>query len=261
VCDPEAWQRAVCLSRARRKSTWLAAAGVGAILTYGLLFWDYGSNPFHFKDDGLLEENTVYGGADKTGHTVAASIHTAVFSAINRSFGIPRKEAALRGSLTAFAVLAMVEVGDGFTKVHGFNYGDLVGDALGCLFGYFHESSPWFARTFDLRWEYWPTDQVWSGEDLDLSTDYEGSSYLLAVNVGSVVGRPQSLWNLLDFQVGYNTRHYVDLAGDPERNVLLGVGINFSNLFRRIGWSVPAKICEYYQIPYTSLRVSIDLND
>lgn len=176
------------------------------------------------------------------GHTVAAHISTTLFSALNRHWGLERKEAALRGALTTFAYLSVVEFGDGFTREHGFTYGDVVANAAGCLFGYFHETSPWFARTFDLRWEYWPTDRVWSGENLDLVTDYEGSSYVLATNVGALVSRRPTVWDLLDLQVGYYCRHYEDGRGDPERR---GLGRAF----------------EYYQVPGISLRLSTDLND
>jgi hypothetical protein len=257
--EAEALERCRRVWCARRKSNILTGVVCGGVIAYGLVFWNYGENEFNFQDDGWFEEDTKSGGADKVGHVVAARVMTAIFAAVNRHWGLDRKESALRAALTTFTYMSVMEFGDGFTRLHGFTYGDVVANGVGCLFGYLDETWPWFGRVFDLRWEYFPSEQVWSGEDLDITTDYEGSAYLLAINTGALVSRRRHVLELVDLQVGYYTRHYQDLEGPPERHVFAGVGLNLSTVFRWLGMPRVGKVFEYWQPPYISLRLDWEL--
>jgi len=258
--DPRTDLECYCLRRARRTSNWITAGVTGGMLVYGLLFWDYGTHAFEREEDGAFEADTKQGGADKFGHATSSATGTAIFSAINRRLGIPRREAAMRGALTTLLYMTLVEVGDGFSEEFGFSYGDMIANTSGCVFGYFQETSPRFDRLFDLRWEYVPTSSL-GGPASEPTTDYDGSSYILALNVGALAHPRRRTWlDVVDFQVGYQTRNYVDMTGEKERTAFVGVGINFANLLRRIGLrGIIPSIFEYYQPPYTSLRVGIDL--
>ena len=261
----EAERRACCkrnrLVRARKKSNLLYAGVMGGIVAYGFIFFDYGSSAYQVKDDGWFEEDNKDGGSDKTGHALAAHIQTAVWSGVNRSFGIPRKEAALRGAVTAFSTLALMELGDGFSEEFGTSWTDLVANTAGCVFGYFHETSPRFNRLFDYRWEYWPSDTFGDDGSYEPTTDIEGSAFVLAINMGALYSRNSSVFDYLDFQVGYLSRHYKDHSAPTERRPFVGVGINLSNVCKRLHLRALAKLFEYYQPPGISLRWSTDLND
>ena len=150
-----------------------------------------------------------------------------------------------------------MEIGDGTSEEHGFSWQDIAADVAGAVFGYFHEASPWFGRTFDFRWEYVPPL-----DDLgDPFTGYEHSAYVLAANVGALVPRrhPRVL-DFLDLQVGYQVR---DLDAGPtgrRQELLLGVGLNAANILRHLGVRGVATFFEYYQIPWISLRFAIDVS-
>ena len=256
----EACRKRWCLAHARRKSNKLTVGVWAAMVAYGFAFFDYGSSNYQVKSDGWFEEDNKDGGADKWGHAVSTHIQTAIFSAINRSWGIPRKEAALRGAITAWSIQFIMEIGDGFSDQFGSSWTDLVANTAGAAFGYFHETDPRFARLFDLRWEYWPSDQVTKEGDYELSTDIEGSSYVIAVNLGAIYSRQSNFFDYFDFQCGYAARHYKDTSSDPERRPFIGLGINLSNVCKRLRLPVLSKFFEYYQPPGISLRWDTDLN-
>ena len=259
--EDERRRRCLCLQRARRASQWITVGALGAMVLYGVAYYDYGDSNWQIKSDGWFEPSNKDGGADKTGHATSAHIETAAFAWINRRLGIPRKEAALRGAISAFALSFTMEVGDGFSDQFGFSWTDIVANAVGCTFGYFHASDPRFARLFDLRWEYWPSRLAREGKISEYTTDIEGSAHLLAINVGALVSERPSLWDLADIQVGYMARNYKDpRGGDPERRLFIGVGLNVANALRKIGLRKIAWFFEYYQVPFTSLRLSTDLN-
>jgi hypothetical protein len=137
----------------------------------------------------------------------------------------------------------------------------MVANTAGCVFGYFHETSPRFNRLLDLRWEYFPTSNLFDGTASEPSVDYDGSGYFLALNVGALAHPRRRSWlDVMDLQVGYQARNFQDMDGERERTAFLGVGINFANLLRRLGvQGIVPTIFEYYQPPYTSLRVGLDL--
>ena len=130
----------------------------------------------------------------------------------------------------------------------------MIANTFGCVFGYFHETSDGFARLFDYRWEYWPSERVRSGADKELTTDYEGSNYVLATNLGAIYSRRANLLDFFDFQVGYGTRYYNDPSRYSERRPFIGFGVNLSNVCERLGMRALAKVFEYYQPPGIHLR-------
>lgn len=254
--EREARAREWCEQRARTKSLLGAGAAIAGTLAYGLTFWQYGDGDFGFANERWFEEDTSHGGADKAGHFTAAHIWTAGVSAIHREWGFSRKEAALRGASISFLALTMIEVADGTSARYGFSFSDLAADAAGCVVGYLHEVWPWAHETFDLRWEYFPHER--STIELDPTSDYEASSYVLAANVGALRSRIPSAWDLL--QVGYRTRGYSFADLEDERWLFVGVGLNVANLLRRVGFR-GAAFFDYFQLPFVSLRVGHEVND
>lgn len=259
--EAAAYRRRCCLYQGRRKSNLLTVGVLGGMVAYGFAFFDYGSSKYQIKDDGWFEKDNKDGGSDKWGHALSAHIQTAVFSSINRAWGIPRKEAALRGAITAFSTQFVMELGDGFSEEFGSSWTDIVANTAGCVFGYFHETSPRFNELFDFRWEYWPSDQVTKEGEYELSTDIEGSSYVLALNLGALYSRRSNFLDYFDFQAGYASRHYKDKKAPTERRPFIGVGINLTNVCKRFRLPVLAKLFEYYQPPGISLRLDTNLND
>ncbi|MCI5159049.1 MAG: DUF2279 domain-containing protein, partial [Candidatus Electrothrix sp. AUS1_2] len=51
-----------------KKALYTNVFAVSFITLYGFADWDYGSDGFHFANEGWFEKETKYGGADKMGH-------------------------------------------------------------------------------------------------------------------------------------------------------------------------------------------------
>ena len=255
-----ACRRAAWSPSARLRSALVAPVMMAGVAAYGVVQWDYGSSGFGFADEGWFGHDTEFGGADKLGHSVASHIFTSGVSQVHRHWGFNRRESARRGALIAFSVLAAMEVGDGFSSEHGFSWEDLVFDAAGCVFGYFHEVSPRFAEIFDLRWEFWPSSKSLANDDFDAVTAYEDSAFVLAANVGALFRERRIPLDLLDLQVGYRVRDIALGPRERRQELLLGVGLNLANLGRRLGLGRYCRVFEYYQVPWLNLRLGIDLN-
>ena len=244
----------------------MGAGVVAASIAYGFAFFDFGSSGFHWKHDGWVGENSNAGGADKFGHAVTAHIETCALAAIYRGWGIPRREAALRGALAAWAAQLAIEIGDGFSEDFGFSWSDIAANTAGALFGYAHAAYPRFAEVFDFRWEYWPSenfgDEALEGEDGggDITTDYEGSTYVLAANLGALYSRRSNALDFVDLQLGWRSRGYVDPSVARQRTVLIGVGLNLKTVCDRLGLRALGKVFQFYQPPGTALRFGIDLD-
>jgi hypothetical protein len=249
------------------KRTLLVGGALSALaIGYGFVAWEYGSSEFRFTDEGWFGSDTKYGGADKAGHAVAAHVVTSGVAWIHRRWGASREDAALRGALTAMGVMTVIEIADGPSEEHGFSWQDMALDAAGCLFGYAHARWPAFARVLDLRWEYFPSDEVFGGGGFDPLTGYDASTYVVAANVGALldvagirVPRQVPL-DLLDLQVGYRVRGLDEEFGEFHRQVVAGVGLNLANLLRRLGLGRASWPFEYYQPPGIALRFTIDLD-
>ena len=259
--EREACRRRRCLLAARRKANLFTGTVVLGMGAYGAAVFGAGSSGWQTADDGWFGEFTGSGGADKLGHALSAHVQTAVYSAVFRHWGIPRREAALRGAAAAFAAQFALEAADGFSADHGFSRNDVIANAAGCLFGYFHETSPGFARIFDFRWEYWPSSRVRTGEDGEVTTDYEGSAYVLAANVGALVGHRRTPLDFVDLHLGYATRYYSDRSQRSERRPFVGLGLSLPTVCERLGLRRLATFFHYYQPPGIHLRWDTNLND
>ncbi|MHC5009431.1 MAG: DUF2279 domain-containing protein [Planctomycetota bacterium] len=242
-------------------SALLGPAITAGVFAYGFAQWDYGSESFHFTDEGWFGRDSEFGGADKVGHVVAAHFFTTGISRAHRWMGFDCREAAKRGALTAFGVLTAMEIGDGFSGDHGFSWQDTVCDAVGCAFGYVHETSPWFARAFDLRWEYWPSSGAFDEDNTDPVTAYEDSAFLLAFNTGALLEERHTVLDFVDLQLGYQVRDLDRGPTERRQEVFLGAGLNLANVLRRVSGRRIGGIFDYYQVPGISLRVYFDFND
>ncbi len=229
----------------------VAAAGVAV---YGLGFWDYGGSQFNTIDEGWFGQDTQYGGADKLGHAFAGHVAATAFASTYESWGYDRDLANLYGGLSGFGTLALIEVGDAFSK-NGFSYEDLVMDAVGVTFGYLRRKYRTLGSMLDFRVEYFPSKSVQHGEKTDLSTDYSGLKYLLALKLEGFEAVESSSLRYLELHLGYYTRGFA--LGDQrfysskDREIYVGIGFNVSRLFRESGLDGWGTLFNYYQVPYT----------
>ena len=65
-----------------KKTIGLNVAAVAATMIIGAASWDYYSSSFEFRNEGWLDPDTNYGGADKFGHAFGGYALTSVYNSI-----------------------------------------------------------------------------------------------------------------------------------------------------------------------------------
>jgi hypothetical protein len=224
-------------------------AGVGVVTAWGVVSWDYFSRKPQSKAEGWFGQNTYEGGVDKLGHVFATyAVAQGISNFMEHRCFTPEK-AALYGSLSSLAIMGVMEAGDSFSK-YGFSYEDFIANALGGIASYYRYRSPSLARKVDLRWEI--------GLDpgqIDFTTDYENSKYLVALKFNGFELFNKSILKHVELHAGYFARGYSDANEPDERNLYIGIGLNLTDLFRRKGYHNVATFLNYYQPPGTYLVV------
>ena len=237
------------------KLVWTNVTIGGVILIWGFTQWDYGSEDFHFDDEGWFSKETSNGGADKLGHFYTNYLMTRIMAPIYYDWGYSRNDAAFYASLTSAMSGLLIEIGDGFSG-HGFSHEDLIMDLLGSATGYLWYANPSLAEKIDFRVEHIPD---FSKEDsVDITTDYENMKHLMAVKAEGFDMFKNSYMEYLELHVGYYTRnfhHNSTPIEDRERYIYATIGINLSKLTRKYIGNYSA-IFNYYQVPYTYVPVS-----
>jgi len=229
----------------------------GGILVWGLAQWDYGTTTFNVKNEGWFGKDTKYGGADKLGHAWAAYGLTELYSRVFKKWGLSDDRAAFYGALSSFLQTALIEVGDASSFGHGFSYEDLVMNSSGITLGYLRQKYPWVRDSIDFRLEWIPSKALRRGEDLDLTTDYSGHKYILALKPGGIFRSDNFFLNALELHTGYYTRGFKSkdekFFSEKKRYLYGGIGLNVTYLLERYAGTRAYGVFDYFQVPFTYL--------
>jgi hypothetical protein len=247
----------VLLSRSQ-KFFLLNASAIAGVALYGIFNWDYGSSGFATEKEGWFKRTSDHGGGDKLGHFWASYAGSHFFSYIYRSWGYTAHQANTLGVLSALGTEVFIEVADGFSGKFGFSYEDLLMDLLGAGAGYLWGRYPRLAEKIDFRIEYIPK---FDSDDLEFFTNYDRQRYLIALKAEGFDEIKSPYLKYLELHVGYYVRGYEDFSSygpdDRKRTVFVGLGFNLSRLLQQF---VRTKVLNYFQIPYTSLRLDFHLD-
>ncbi len=234
------------------------AVNTGALLAiagWGVAFWDYGESSLFMKDEGWFQEDTDKGGADKLGHFYTNYVAARGLSSLYESWGYDRDKAALYGALSAFGVTGFMEIGDSFSAF-GFSHSDFIMNLVGSCTGYLLDMHPDISRKIDFRVEYIPDFQ-----ETDIITDYERMRFLVAVKLDGFDAVTNEYLRYLELHLGYYVDGYKEGGDARSRNIYAGVGINLSKIFSDLSYPKTAKVFNYYQLPYTYIKINKDLDE
>ncbi len=233
----------------------MTLAGAGVVTAWGVINWDYFSRKPLANSEGWFARNTKEGGVDKLGHVYSTYAVAQGLSSFFENRCFTPEDAAWYGALSSFAVMGVMEAGDSFSDF-GFSYEDLVANALGGMASYYRYRYPGLAQKVDLRWEI-----GFDPGQLDVTTDYENSKYLIALKLNGFERFNQSLLRHVELHAGYFARGYSDPIEPDERNLYMGVGLNLTDLFRRNSYRNIATFLNYYQPPGTYLAIENKLSE
>lgn len=222
-------------------------AGLGAVLGWGLLQWDYGAQGAHLAHEGWFERDTPEGGADKLGHFYTGYVLSRAFAGLYARW-TPPADAAREAALTALLLTSAIEAGDAFSP-YGLSREDLVMNALGSGLGYALARHTHWRERLDVRVEY----RV-NGHTDDITTDYEHSRYLVALKPAGFAALRRTPLRWLELQVGYYARGYGAPAAPDRRVSYVALGLNLVALGRAAGLHRTATFLQFYQIPDSTLR-------
>jgi hypothetical protein len=156
--------------------------------------------------------------------------------------------------------LTITEIGDGFSRVHGFSWEDEVMNTVGVGLAYLRHRFPAFKEKVDFRMEWVPSPTFRNDERYDPFTDYSGQKYLLAFKPDGFLKTGDPILKALEIHVGYYTRGYV--TGDDKyfsgkhRYGYVGIGLNVTYLLERLTGHRARGVFDYLQVPYTYLPAS-----
>lgn len=236
-----------------KKLIYTNVAGLSAITLWGIANWDYFETEMNQKNEGWFSENTKHGGSDKLGHFYTSYSTSRLFAHVFNNWGYSIEKGAFWGSLSSFAMMSWMEVGDSFSS-YGFSYEDFLMNSFGCLSGYCLAINPDLSKKIDIRAEYLPDFKT-----TDVFTDYDNTKYLIAIKLEGFNSVKNSIAKYLEFHLGYYSRNYHDSV-DRKRNVYVGLGVNMSRIFNNYSMKKTAKLAQYIQIPYTYASCSKNLN-
>ncbi len=238
---------------------WLTGGIFATTFAIGIMDWDWGSEEFHFADEGFFGEDTFNGGMDKLGHAFGTYLLTDIFTDAIRNNADDPQWAELTAVGLAMGVMTTVEILDGYSG-HGFAWQDMVMNSLGAGFSYVRNTVPGMRDKIDFRLEYLP-----SGSDDDNfkpHSDYAGQKYVLALTLAGFENLEESPLRFFELQTGYYARGFTlqeqNEGEERRRELYVGVGVNMGELL--FGWPsvrdtrigrAGRRSLDYIQVPYS----------
>ena len=241
-----------------RKMLYTNLAAATVIGIYGLSQWDYGTSDFYSSEEGMFEQDSKYGSADKVGHFYSALVLSDALTALYSSYGYDRIKANNYAAISSWSVLAFMELLDATSETQGFSWGDIFMNTVGALTSVVMARYPELDNKIDFRVEY-----VFENDVNNLFDDYDNHYYSMVLKLEGFESIENRFLKYLEFHAGYYSRGYdPDTITDPygTRNVYLGISLNFSRWFRENGYRKTGKVLEYLQVPYTVLKATHSLD-
>lgn len=226
------------------------AGALAAVTAWGAANWDYFDRSPHKQSEGWFSEDTKEGGADKLGHFYLSHTLSHILAHTYEEWGYSRQKGALYGALSSFGIMTWMELGDSFSD-YGFSHEDFIMNALGSLAGYYLYTHPDLSEKIDFRFEYIP-----HFDTLDFFTDYDNSRYLMAVKLSGFDSIRNDYLKYLEIHIGYYVRDRSPAQKD--RYPYVGLGINLSRIFSKLGMKKAAVLTRYYQVPGSYLKMDMD---
>jgi hypothetical protein len=229
------------------------AMGVGGVTAWGVVHWNYFTRSPNSGSEEWFGGDSEEGGMDKLGHLYGSYVLSHGIARLYEHWAFERNEAACYGTLTSFAVMTYMELGDSFSNF-GFSYEDLVMNTVGCGLGYLLYTRPDWANKVDLRIQ--PGLKPTQG---DILTDYENTQFLLALKLNGFDVLQKNPWRHVELHLGYDIEGFDSGREENRRYLYAGVGFNLTDFFRRQGRYKTATFFNYVQLPYTSLNHDYEL--
>jgi hypothetical protein len=236
----------------------LTASALGLHLYQRQVWWaEEDRGRFRFHNDGGYALHL-----DKVGHAHGTYIQSLVIARALEWSGVSPGQAALAGSLGAFALQLNLEVHDGFNEQWGFDVMDVAANAVGAGFFYARERVP-ALQAIGPKFSYWPSDQFRAprtgpatGQYPSPIDDYQGHTYWLSFRVADVLpeGAPWPPWLAVAGGVS-GDRLY---GPEAQRSVYLSLDLDLERVLPAETW-LGAQLREafaFLRVPAPAIRLT-----
>ncbi len=226
-------------SKKRLKTVaWIGGIGYVGTMTGLSLIWYDNLGKFKFFND-----NHEWYATDKIGHFYTAYQFSRATEQSLKWAGLSEKKARLWAGITGIAVMAPIEVLDGFSPKYGASWGDLVANTSGAMF-LFGQSALWNDTRIQPKFSFFPSGLARYRPNLlganfpqQIIKDYNGQTYWLSVNVGKFLPK-RKFPKWLNLAVGYGIGDMVSaeplqskvMGFEPYREYYLGLDFDFQYL-------------------------------
>ncbi|WP_428268767.1 DUF2279 domain-containing protein [Haliangium sp.] len=233
-----------------------------------------------FLNEGWFGPDTYAGGADKLGHFFANYAFVRGSVAVLEAGGWDRRVATIASSAATLAFFTVIEIKDGYHQGFGFSFQDMTANVTGVALGALMTEWPALDRAIDVRIQYFPTRafirQLRDNGVVNAAEDYSGQAFMLAYHLGSIEPLRESRYmgwtRYFDVVAGYQARNYKPEPTEPgfprQQELFFGITLDMQAVLgawseslrpSSPGWSgavrTGADFFEYFQIPYTTLKV------
>ena len=252
-------------------SSAVGTAAIGSTALYFAWYKDYTTNKFHVFNDA-----PEWLQMDKVGHAMTNyQISNAGYHTLKWAGYSDNKSIAVAG-ITSLTYMSIIEVMDGYSDGWGFSWTDMGANAAGvaifCGQQYFFKDQPVKMKFSFHQSHYWQYRPNLLGENLLQQSlkDYNGQSYWLSFNIGSVLKKESKFPKWLNVAVGYGAEGMISgrddyviipaqgqvIGGDRYRKLFLSLDVDLSKIktkskvlkkvFQAINWiKIPSPTLEF----------------
>ncbi len=197
----------------KRLNTVLIGTGLaygGALVALSEVWYkEQGKSDFHFFND-----NSQWNQVDKIGHFYSAYQLSRAGTQLFLWTNIPRKKAAIWGSVMSQAIMIPIEVMDGFSVEYGFSWGDIAANLLGSGF-FLSQELGWNEQKIKPKFSYHSTDYaalrpnvLGHGFFEQILKDYNGQTYWLSFDIYALTNN-NKIPPWLNLVIGYGAEGMV----------------------------------------------------
>lgn len=230
----------------KRFNTLLIGTGLaygGALIALNQVWYkEQGKTDFHFFND-----NSQWNQVDKFGHFYSAYQLSRAGTELLLWTNMPRKKAAIWGSVMSQAVMIPIEVMDGYSVEYGFSWGDIAANLLGSGF-FLSQELGWNEQKIKPKFSYHSTEfaelrpnVLGNGFFEEILKDYNGQTYWLSFDIYALSNNNKKIPTWLNLVLGYGAEEMVYGREDENnangfhsyRQYYFGLDIDLSHIHTR----------------------------
>ncbi len=159
------------------------------------------------------------------------------------------------GAALGVAVQLPKEIGDGLHEGKGFDVADFAYSTAGAVLPALHRTWP-ATRSVLYKVNYWPSEEFrTSGDDLpQLSNDYAGMRFFLALNPGRMPGGAGWWPDWLGVAWGHSVDHWITAA--PNHQWYFTTDLNFRGIpIKAKWWHSVATVLDQFHVPMPGIKL------